>query len=47
MVAQTLGFILLLAVVLFGAAGRLDIPMFWLYLAVIAAVSAAGLFLIR
>jgi protein-S-isoprenylcysteine O-methyltransferase Ste14 len=46
MVAQTLGFILLLAVVLFGAAGRPDIPMFWLYLAVIAAVSAAGLFLI-
>jgi len=32
MVAQTLGFILLVAVVLFGAAGRIDIPMFWLYL---------------
>ncbi len=46
MVAQTLGFVLLVAVVIFGAAGRLDIPMFWLYLGVIAAVSAAGLFLI-
>jgi hypothetical protein len=46
MVAQTLGFILLVAVVIFGAAGRLDIPMFWLYLGVIAAASAAGLFLI-
>jgi protein-S-isoprenylcysteine O-methyltransferase Ste14 len=46
MVAQALGFILLVAVVLFGAAGRLDIPMFWLYLGVIVAVSIAGLFLI-
>jgi protein-S-isoprenylcysteine O-methyltransferase Ste14 len=46
MVAQTLGFILLVAVVLFGATGRLDITMFWLYLGVISAVSIAGLFLI-
>jgi protein-S-isoprenylcysteine O-methyltransferase Ste14 len=45
MVAQTLGFILLVAVVLFGAAGRIDIPLFWAYLGVLAAVSvfAAGL----
>jgi len=46
MVAQTLGFILLVAVVLFGAAGRIDIPLFWAYLGVLAAVSTAGLFLI-
>ena len=46
MVAQTLGFILLVALVLFGAAGRIDIPLFWAYLGVLAAVSTAGLFLI-
>jgi protein-S-isoprenylcysteine O-methyltransferase Ste14 len=46
MVAQTLGFILLVAVVLFGAAGRIDIPMFWAYLGVLAAGSIAGIFLI-
>src|SRR5207245_10011062 len=46
MVAQTLWFILLVTAVLFGAAGRIDIPMFWLYVGVIAAVSVAGLFLI-
>jgi protein-S-isoprenylcysteine O-methyltransferase Ste14 len=45
-VAQTLGVIVVVAVILFGAAGRIDIPMFWLYVAVIAAISAAGLFLI-
>ena len=39
MVAQTLGFILLVAVVLFGAAGRIDIPLFWAYLGILAAVS--------
>jgi protein-S-isoprenylcysteine O-methyltransferase Ste14 len=46
MVAQMLGFILLVAVVLFGAAGRIDIPMFWTYLGVLAAGSIAGMFLI-
>jgi protein-S-isoprenylcysteine O-methyltransferase Ste14 len=45
-VAQTLGFTLVVAAVLFGTAGRLDIPLFWLYLAVIASLSAAALFLI-
>ena len=44
--AQTVGFLLLVAVTLFGTAGRLDIPMFWLYLAVLAGVSIAGLLLI-
>jgi protein-S-isoprenylcysteine O-methyltransferase Ste14 len=43
---QTAGFILLVAVVLFGAAGRIDIPLFWAYIAVIATVSISGLLLI-
>ena len=43
---QTVGVILLVAVVLFGAAGRLDIPMFWAYLGIVAAVSVTGLLLI-
>jgi protein-S-isoprenylcysteine O-methyltransferase Ste14 len=38
--------LLLVAGVLFGAAGRLDIPMFWLYLAVLAGVCIASLLLI-
>jgi protein-S-isoprenylcysteine O-methyltransferase Ste14 len=42
---QTAGFLVLVAVVLFGAAGRLDVPMFWLYIAVLAATSIASLFL--
>src|SRR5260370_19589366 len=46
MVAQTLGFILLVAIILFGAAGRIHIPIFWAYIGVLAAVSVAGLFLI-
>ena len=45
MVAQTVGFILLVAIVLFGAAGRIHIPLFWAYLGVLAGVSVAGLFL--
>jgi protein-S-isoprenylcysteine O-methyltransferase Ste14 len=43
---QTAGFLLLVAAVLFGAAGRPDIPIFWLYLAVLAGVSIAALLLI-
>jgi protein-S-isoprenylcysteine O-methyltransferase Ste14 len=43
---QTVGFLLLAAAILFGAAGRPDIPMFWLYLAVLAGVSIAALFLV-
>ena len=45
LVAQALGFILLVAVVLFGTAGRVHIPIFWAYLGVLAAVSVAGLLL--
>ncbi len=44
MVAQTLGFILLIAVVLFGAAGRIHIPLFWAYLGILAAVSTPASF---
>jgi protein-S-isoprenylcysteine O-methyltransferase Ste14 len=44
--AQTFGFILLVAVLLFGTAGRIDIPMFWIYIAVIGAVSVAAIYLI-
>jgi protein-S-isoprenylcysteine O-methyltransferase Ste14 len=44
--AQTLGVVLLLAAVLFGTAGRIDIPIFWAYVGVIAAISASALFLI-
>jgi protein-S-isoprenylcysteine O-methyltransferase Ste14 len=44
--AQTAGFLLLVAGVLFGAAGRLDIPMFWIYLAVLGGVCIASLLLI-
>jgi protein-S-isoprenylcysteine O-methyltransferase Ste14 len=45
-VGHTLAVILLVAAVLFGAAGRIDIPMFWLYVGVVAAISVAALFLI-
>jgi protein-S-isoprenylcysteine O-methyltransferase Ste14 len=45
-VVQTVGFLLLVAAILFGAAGRPDIPIFWLYLAVLGGVSIAALFLI-
>ena len=45
-VAQTLGFILLVAVILFGAGGRIPIPIFWTYIVVFAAASVASLFLI-
>jgi protein-S-isoprenylcysteine O-methyltransferase Ste14 len=31
---------------LFGTAGQVDVPMFWLYLAILAGVSVAGLLLI-
>jgi protein-S-isoprenylcysteine O-methyltransferase Ste14 len=46
MVAQAIGFPLLLAILLFVAAGRIDLPLYWAYVAVVAAVSVASLFLI-
>jgi protein-S-isoprenylcysteine O-methyltransferase Ste14 len=46
MLAQTLGFPFLVAVILFSAAGRFDMPLYWAYVAVVAALSVGGLFLI-
>jgi protein-S-isoprenylcysteine O-methyltransferase Ste14 len=43
---QTSAFILLLAAVLFGAAGEIDIAAFWGYVAVVAVASGVGLLLI-
>ena len=45
-VTQSLAFILLLAAVLFGAAGTIDIAVFWGYIAVMAVLSGVGLLLI-
>jgi protein-S-isoprenylcysteine O-methyltransferase Ste14 len=44
--AQTLLFLILLALILFGSAGRVDFPEFWAYVAVMAAVSALALVVI-
>jgi protein-S-isoprenylcysteine O-methyltransferase Ste14 len=46
MLAQSFGFPILIAVVLFAAAGRIDLPFYWVYVAIMAAVSVGGLFLI-
>ncbi len=46
MLAQAFGFPMLVAVILFAAAGRLDLPLYWVYVAIIAALSIGGLFLI-
>jgi uncharacterized membrane protein YhdT len=40
---QSLAFIILLAVTLFGTVGRFDIIEFWVYIAIVAAVSALSL----
>ena len=46
LLAQALGFPVLVAIVLFGAAGLIDLPLYWIYVAIVAAVSVGGLFLI-
>jgi hypothetical protein len=38
---QTLVFVILLAATLFGSAGRFDIIEFWVYIAIVVAVSVA------
>ena len=43
---QTALFLLLLALALFGPAGRLDLVGFWIYLAIIAAISVASLLIL-
>jgi hypothetical protein len=40
---QTLVFVIMLAATLFGSAGRFDIIEFWVYIAIVAAVSALSL----
>jgi protein-S-isoprenylcysteine O-methyltransferase Ste14 len=46
MLAQAVVFPLLVAVILFAAAGRTDLPLYWVYVAIIAVLSVGGLFLI-
>jgi protein-S-isoprenylcysteine O-methyltransferase Ste14 len=46
MLAQAFAFPVLIAVVLFVAAGRIDLPLYWVYVAIIVALSVGGLFLI-
>ncbi len=45
MLAQAAGFPVLVAAILFGAAGRIDLPLYWIYIAIVAALSVGGLFL--
>jgi protein-S-isoprenylcysteine O-methyltransferase Ste14 len=42
-IARSWGFVLVLASILFGAAGRIDLPAFWAYLGIYVATVAAGL----
>ena len=44
--AQSFGFPLLVAVVLFASSGRFDLPFYWVYVAMVAALSVGGLFVI-
>lgn len=46
MLGQVIAFPLVVAAILFGTAGRLDLPFYWIYVVLIAAVSVGGLFLI-
>jgi len=46
LIVQSAGLPILIALILFGAAGRADLPLYWIYVAIIAALSVGGLFLI-
>ncbi len=46
MLVQAFALPLLIAVILFAAAGRIDLPFYWAYVAIVAALSLGGLFLI-
>jgi protein-S-isoprenylcysteine O-methyltransferase Ste14 len=46
LLVQAAGFPVLVAIVLFGAAGRIDLPLYWIYVAIVAALSVGGLFVI-
>jgi hypothetical protein len=43
---QSLVFLIRLAVTLFGSAGRIDIVEFWVYIAIVAAVSILSLIIL-
>jgi hypothetical protein len=43
---QSLVFVIMLAATLFGTAGRFDIIEFWVYIAIVAAVSALSLIIL-
>jgi protein-S-isoprenylcysteine O-methyltransferase Ste14 len=46
LLAQAFGFPLLIALILFAAAGRIGLPLYWVYVAIMTAVSVGGLFMI-
>jgi protein-S-isoprenylcysteine O-methyltransferase Ste14 len=46
LVVQSAAFPVLVALVLFGAAGRADLPLYWIYVAIVAAISVGGLYVI-
>jgi protein-S-isoprenylcysteine O-methyltransferase Ste14 len=46
LIVQSVAFPVLLALVLFGAAGRVDLPLYWIYVAIVAAISVGGLYVI-
>lgn len=46
LLVQSAGFPIAAALILFGAVGRVDLPLYWIYVAIIAAVSVSGLYLI-
>jgi len=46
LIVQSAGFPVLAALILFGAAGRVGLPLYWIYVAIIAALSVGGLYLI-
>jgi protein-S-isoprenylcysteine O-methyltransferase Ste14 len=46
LIVQSAGFPALVALILFGTAGRVDLPIYWIYVAIVAAISVGGLYLI-
>ena len=46
LIVQSVGLPVLVALILFGAAGRIDLPLYWIYVAIIAALSVGGLFFV-
>ena len=46
LIIQSAGLPVAAALILFGAAGRVDLPLYWVYVAIITALSVGGLYLI-